>query len=87
MIGSRIGADIKITATGGRKNPATSKNTLMIPISTQRFTSSSAIQPATDCVTNRDDSMKENTPAAPMMNKIITLSRVLSRSTAHSATG
>ena len=56
-IGSRMGAVIRITATGGRKNPATSRNTLMMPMSTQRLTSSAAMLSATDCVTNSDDSV------------------------------
>lgn len=80
-----MGAAIRITATGGKKKPATSRNTLIAPIRTQRLTSSSPIHSAMAWVMNRFDSMKANTPAAPMMKRIITLSRVESRSTVHSA--
>ena len=54
MIGNRIGAAIRITATGGRKKPAISRKTLIAPISTQRFTSSVPIHSAMDWVMNSD---------------------------------
>ena len=50
MIGIRMGAAIRITATGGRKNPAISRKTLIAPISTQRLTSSVPIHSAMDWV-------------------------------------
>ena len=50
-----------------------------------RITSSVPIHSAIDWVMNKLDNMNANTPAAPMMKRIITLSRVESRNTAHNA--
>ena len=43
MIGSRIGEVIRMMAAGGMKKPQTSRNRLIIPISTQRLKCASAI--------------------------------------------
>lgn len=56
-IGSRIGAAIRITATGGRKKPAISRKMLMHSISSQGLTSSVPIHCAMDWVMKRLDSM------------------------------
>ena len=50
MIGRRIGLVIRMIAAGGMKNPHTSRNRLIISISTQRFTCMSAIACASICV-------------------------------------
>ena len=43
MIGNRMGLVIRMIAAGGMKNPQTSRNRLIIPISTQRLKCASAI--------------------------------------------
>ena len=57
MIGSSVGAVIRMIATGGRKQPATSRNRLIQSITSQRFISSSAIDMASVWVMNRVDIM------------------------------
>jgi hypothetical protein len=64
MIGSKIHAAIKITATGGKKKPAISnqqsaisKKIFTAPIRTQRFTSSVLFHSAIDWVIYRLDSI------------------------------
>ena len=50
MIGNKIGADIRMTATGGRKKPEINKNILTAIINTHGFTSKVPIHSAIDCV-------------------------------------
>ena len=50
-MGNRMGADIRITATGGRKKPATSRKMLIEAIRVQRFTSRPPIHSAIAWVT------------------------------------
>src|SRR5690606_7398700 len=75
-MGYSSGAAMTITATGGRNMPATSRKTLIMPISTQRLTSSAAMACATLWVMNIDDRAKANNSAEAMIIMIITLSRM-----------
>ena len=57
IIGNKIGAAIKITATGGKKKPATIRNTLTAIIKIHGFTSNVPIHVAMLWVIDRLDSM------------------------------
>ena len=81
--GVRMGITIRMIATGGRKQPATSRNTLMAAISTQRLRFRSTSHCAAVWVTYSSDIMYENTAAAPMIIRIIVDSRTVSRKIGH----
>src|SRR5690625_6293491 len=75
-MGYNSGADITITATGGKNSPATNKNTLMSPISAQRLISMVAIVAARLWVIYSEESAKAKSSAEAIIIMIMTLSRM-----------
>src|SRR5690625_4910981 len=75
-MGYSSGADITITATGGKNKPATNRNTLISPIKAQRLISKVAMVAARLWVMYREDRAKAKSSAEAIIIMIMTLSRI-----------